>query len=316
MFALLYRCAVYWRVWSRSISGRRTGVVEQTNWVLIVRRITLPLWSANTWSRKRPSSRYRDPFRLQYHCSFLMTSNDSHISVFVCFQACTLARRNADVFLKYMHRNSVNMPGMLSHVKAPEQQVKSEFAERCRRTGYLRMFAVIHLQSTANKWLCFLFHTHTVHADFLRLSFYQPVFFCLLSLEAYLNTAGLPTGEICISFLVCLALNSSSVVTSSGEEWHHMVLSFLTRVVVAATDPLRSSLAQFVVCSISAPPPFHSVLFRDLMTHESGNSKWVRPQHCRTRHTVSGGGSILCLHMMHTLRDTPHYQVHVLFLQL
>ena len=45
---------------------------------------------------------------------------------FVC-QACTLARRNADVFLKYMHRNSVNMPGMLSHVKAPEQQVKSEY---------------------------------------------------------------------------------------------------------------------------------------------------------------------------------------------
>jgi len=42
------------------------------------------------------------------------------------FQACTLARRNADVFLKYMHRNSVSMPGMLSHVKAPEQQVKSE----------------------------------------------------------------------------------------------------------------------------------------------------------------------------------------------
>ena len=42
-------------------------------------------------------------------------------------QACTLARRNADVFLKYMHRNSVNMPGMLSHVKAPEQQVKSKY---------------------------------------------------------------------------------------------------------------------------------------------------------------------------------------------
>lgn len=38
-----------------------------------------------------------------------------------------MARRNADVFLKYMHRNSVSMPGMLSHVKAPEQQVKSEF---------------------------------------------------------------------------------------------------------------------------------------------------------------------------------------------
>lgn len=41
-------------------------------------------------------------------------------------QACTLARRNADVFLKYLHRNSVNMPGMLSHVKAPETQVKSK----------------------------------------------------------------------------------------------------------------------------------------------------------------------------------------------
>lgn len=44
-------------------------------------------------------------------------------------QACTLARRNADVFLKYLHRNSVNMPGMVTHIKAPEQQVKSE----CRR---------------------------------------------------------------------------------------------------------------------------------------------------------------------------------------
>lgn len=42
-------------------------------------------------------------------------------------KACTLARRNADVFLKYLHRNSVNMPGMLSHVKAPETQVKSKW---------------------------------------------------------------------------------------------------------------------------------------------------------------------------------------------
>lgn len=49
------------------------------------------------------------------------------------------------------------------------------------------------------------------------------------------------------------------------------------------------------------------------MTHESGNSKWVRPQHCRTRHTVSGGGSILLSsHDIHTLKHTPHYQVHVL----
>ncbi|KAM9852577.1 LOW QUALITY PROTEIN: triple functional domain protein-like [Aulostomus maculatus] len=40
-------------------------------------------------------------------------------------KACTLARRNADVFLKYLHRNSVNMPSMLSHVKALETQVKN-----------------------------------------------------------------------------------------------------------------------------------------------------------------------------------------------
>lgn len=56
-----------------------------------------------------------------------MSSCSSELGVCVCHQACTLARRNADVFLKYMHRNSVNMPGMLSHVKAPEQQVKSEY---------------------------------------------------------------------------------------------------------------------------------------------------------------------------------------------
>ena len=54
------------------------------------------------------------------------------VGVNLSHQACTLARRNADVFLKYMHRNSVNMPGMLSHVKAPEQQVKSE----CQRTHF------------------------------------------------------------------------------------------------------------------------------------------------------------------------------------
>lgn len=47
-------------------------------------------------------------------------------SFFLSLKACTLARRNADVFLKYLHRNSVNMPGMLAHVKAPEQQVKSK----------------------------------------------------------------------------------------------------------------------------------------------------------------------------------------------
>ncbi|XP_012819809.1 triple functional domain protein isoform X3 [Xenopus tropicalis] len=48
-------------------------------------------------------------------------------------KACTLARRNADVFLKYLHRNSVNMPGMVTHVKAPEQQVKNILNELFQR---------------------------------------------------------------------------------------------------------------------------------------------------------------------------------------
>ncbi|XP_069075741.1 triple functional domain protein isoform X2 [Pleurodeles waltl] len=48
-------------------------------------------------------------------------------------KACTLARRNADVFLKYLHRNSVNMPGMVTHIKAPEQQVKNTLNELFQR---------------------------------------------------------------------------------------------------------------------------------------------------------------------------------------
>ncbi|KAK1879992.1 Triple functional domain protein [Dissostichus eleginoides] len=55
-------------------------------------------------------------------------------------KACTLARRNADVFLKYMHRNSVNMPGMMSHVKAPEQQVKNILNELLQRENRVLHF--------------------------------------------------------------------------------------------------------------------------------------------------------------------------------
>lgn len=42
------------------------------------------------------------------------------------FQACTLARRNAEVFLKYIHRNNVSTPGAAGHTRGPEQQVKGE----------------------------------------------------------------------------------------------------------------------------------------------------------------------------------------------
>ncbi|MFT7811725.1 triple functional domain protein isoform X1 [Arapaima gigas] len=55
-------------------------------------------------------------------------------------KACTLARRNADVFLKYLHRNSVNVPGMLSHVKAPEQQVKNILNELLQRENRVLHF--------------------------------------------------------------------------------------------------------------------------------------------------------------------------------
>lgn len=45
-------------------------------------------------------------------------------------QACTLARRNAEVFLKYIHRNNVSMPSAASHTRGPEQQVKGQ-CETC-----------------------------------------------------------------------------------------------------------------------------------------------------------------------------------------
>lgn len=41
-------------------------------------------------------------------------------------KACTLARRNAEVFLKYIHRNNVSMPSVASHTRGPEQQVKGQ----------------------------------------------------------------------------------------------------------------------------------------------------------------------------------------------
>ncbi|KAI4889787.1 hypothetical protein NFI96_030817, partial [Prochilodus magdalenae] len=43
-------------------------------------------------------------------------------------KACTLARRNAEVFLKYIHRNNVSMPGVTTHNRAPETQVKVIFS--------------------------------------------------------------------------------------------------------------------------------------------------------------------------------------------
>ncbi|XP_035386506.1 triple functional domain protein isoform X3 [Electrophorus electricus] len=55
-------------------------------------------------------------------------------------KACTLARRNADVFLKYLHRNSVSVPGMLAQIKAPEQQVKNILNELLQRENRVLHF--------------------------------------------------------------------------------------------------------------------------------------------------------------------------------
>uniref|UniRef100_A0AAY4EBG9 non-specific serine/threonine protein kinase n=1 Tax=Denticeps clupeoides TaxID=299321 RepID=A0AAY4EBG9_9TELE len=55
-------------------------------------------------------------------------------------KACTLARRNAEVFLKYIHRNNVSMPGAASHTRAPEQQVKAILNELLQRENRVLHF--------------------------------------------------------------------------------------------------------------------------------------------------------------------------------
>ncbi|XP_029691129.1 kalirin isoform X2 [Takifugu rubripes] len=55
-------------------------------------------------------------------------------------KACTLARRNAEVFLKYIHRNNVGMPGATSHARGPEQQVKAILNELLQRENRVLHF--------------------------------------------------------------------------------------------------------------------------------------------------------------------------------
>lgn len=62
-------------------------------------------------------------------CRARAPSFSEHLSkteLLCVFQACTLARRNAEVFLKYIHRNNVSTPGAAGHARGPEQQVKGE----------------------------------------------------------------------------------------------------------------------------------------------------------------------------------------------
>ncbi|XP_041431371.1 kalirin RhoGEF kinase L homeolog isoform X3 [Xenopus laevis] len=55
-------------------------------------------------------------------------------------KACTLARRNAEVFLKYIHRNNVSMPGVAPHTRVPEQQVKAILSELLQRENRVLHF--------------------------------------------------------------------------------------------------------------------------------------------------------------------------------
>ncbi|XP_072301119.1 kalirin isoform X3 [Eucyclogobius newberryi] len=55
-------------------------------------------------------------------------------------KACTLARRNAEVFLKYIHRNNVSLPGAASHARGPEQQVKAILNELLQRENRVLHF--------------------------------------------------------------------------------------------------------------------------------------------------------------------------------
>ncbi|NP_001314918.1 kalirin RhoGEF kinase b isoform 1 [Danio rerio] len=55
-------------------------------------------------------------------------------------KACTLARRNAEVFLKYIHRNNVSMPGVVTHNRATESQVKAILSELLQRENRVLHF--------------------------------------------------------------------------------------------------------------------------------------------------------------------------------
>uniref|UniRef100_A0A8C7TSD5 non-specific serine/threonine protein kinase n=1 Tax=Oncorhynchus mykiss TaxID=8022 RepID=A0A8C7TSD5_ONCMY len=55
-------------------------------------------------------------------------------------KACTLARRNAEVFLKYIHRNNVGIPGASGHARGPEQQVKAILNELLQRENRVLHF--------------------------------------------------------------------------------------------------------------------------------------------------------------------------------
>ncbi|XP_049583381.1 kalirin isoform X1 [Syngnathus scovelli] len=74
-------------------------------------------------------------------CDHLVPLISKHLEQKEAFlKACTLARRNAEVFLKYIHRNNVSMPGAASHARGPEQQVKAILNELLQRENRVLHF--------------------------------------------------------------------------------------------------------------------------------------------------------------------------------
>ncbi|XP_062236269.1 kalirin-like [Platichthys flesus] len=99
-------------------------------------------------------------------------------------KACTLARRNAEVFLKYIHRNSVTMaklsghgataPGVTEvtgHSRVPEQQVKGILSELLQRENRVLHFWTLKKRRLDQCQQYLMFQSHTQQAlDWLQQS--------------------------------------------------------------------------------------------------------------------------------------------------
>ncbi|XP_045553977.1 LOW QUALITY PROTEIN: kalirin [Salmo salar] len=95
-------------------------------------------------------------------------------------KACTLARRNAEVFLKYIHRNSVTMATIsghsagaevTGHSRVPEQQVKGILSELLQRENRVLHFWTLKKRRLDQCQQYLLFQSHTQQAlDWLQQS--------------------------------------------------------------------------------------------------------------------------------------------------
>uniref|UniRef100_A0A3Q3A5U3 Kalirin-like n=1 Tax=Kryptolebias marmoratus TaxID=37003 RepID=A0A3Q3A5U3_KRYMA len=84
-------------------------------------------------------------------------------------KACTLARRNAEVFLKYIHRNSVTM--VTGHSRVPEQQVKGILSELLQRENRVLHFWTLKKRRLDQCQQYLMFQSHAQQAlDWLQQS--------------------------------------------------------------------------------------------------------------------------------------------------